>query len=259
MRSIIVIGIGAGNPDYLTVQAITALNEASVFFVVDKGDTKADLLDLRAEICRRFIDGDDYRIVSIEEPARDRGAAGYRGAVSDWHAARAARFEEAILSELPEDGCGAFLVWGDPCLYDSTLRVIDRILANGRVGFDYRVVPGITSVQALAAEHRIPLNRIGEPVHITTGRRIADGMPAELDAAVVMLDAGLACAGLADPELEIFWGAFLGTPDQVVASGRVVEVAAEIAERKRRLRAEHGWIMDTYLLRRPERGGEPEG
>lgn len=255
MRSMIVIGIGAGNPDYLTVQAITALNEATVFFVVDKGKSKSGLLDLRNEICRRFITGSDYRIVPIEDPPRDRAASAYQGAVLDWHEQRAVLFEQAILDNLPEDGCGAFLVWGDPCLYDSTLRVVDRILARGRLRFEYRVVPGITSVQALAAEHRIPLNRIGEPIHVTTGRRIADGLPDELDSAVVMLDAGLACAEFDDPDLEIFWGAYLGTPDQVLAAGPVSRLGPELADRKNELRAEHGWIMDTYLLRKPHAAG----
>ncbi|MCW2495021.1 precorrin-6A synthase (deacetylating), partial [Jatrophihabitans sp.] len=147
-------------------------------------------------------------------------------------------------------GVGAFLVWGDPALYDSTLRVIDRILARGVADFDYRVIPGITSINTLTAQHRLPLNRIGEPIHITTGRRLAAGLPEGLDSAVVMLDAGMAAETLDDPAWHIYWGAYLGTPDEVLMSGRVVEVVAEIAETKRRLRERHGWIMDTYLIRR---------
>ena len=57
------------------------------------------------------------------------------------------------------DEVGAFLVWGDPSLYDSTIRVIQQIIADGATAFDYEVIPGITSVQALAAQHKIALNR----------------------------------------------------------------------------------------------------
>jgi precorrin-6A synthase len=250
-RKILVIGVGAGDPDYVTMQAVHALNEAEVFFVVDKGEDKSDLLGLRDEICRRHIrDQSGYRIVQIVDPPRDRGAAGYAAAVEDWHELRSLSFEEAITASLPDDGVGAFLVWGDPALYDSTLRVIDRILARGALGFEYRVIPGITSVQALAAQHRLPLNRIGEPVHITTGRRLAAGFPEDLDSVVVMLDAALACVDFADDQLHIYWGAYLGTPDEVLLSGRLVDVAADIARTKRELREQHGWIMDTYLLRR---------
>jgi precorrin-6A synthase len=253
MREIRVIGIGAGHPDYVTVAAVEALNQAQVFFVVDKGDEKHELLDLRDEICRRHIrDQSGYRVVAIDDPPRDRAAADYAGAVADWHERRAERFEQAIVEHLPDDGVGAFLVWGDPALYDSTLRVIDRILGRGRLRFEYRVIPGIMSVQALTAQHRLPLNRIGEPIHITTGRRIADagGLPPGLDSAVVMLDAGFAAATITDPDVFVYWGAYLGTPDEVLRSGRLVDVAEDIARTKQELRRRHGWIMDTYLVRR---------
>ncbi len=250
-RRILVIGIGAGNPEYVTMQAVNALNEADVFFVVDKGADKGALLALREEICERYIrDRDGYRVVEIPDPPRDRGAAAYAGAVEDWHDKRAVLFEQAIAAHVPDGDVGAFLVWGDPALYDSTLRVIERILARGGVDFEYVVIPGITSVQALAAGHRLPLNRIGEPIHITTGRRLAAGFPEDLDSVVVMLDAALACAEFDDGELYLFWGAYLGTPDEVLLSGRLVDVAAEVAHTKRALRERHGWIMDTYLLRR---------
>jgi precorrin-6A synthase len=254
MRKILVIGIGAGSPEHLTVQAVNAMNETDVFFVVDKGEDKRDLLELREEICARYIRDRSYRMVQIPDPPRDRGATAYQSAVRDWHDQRAAAFEQAITEHLPDGGCGAFLVWGDPSLYDSTLRVIDRILARGVVSFEYTVIPGITSVQALAAQHRVPLNRIGEPVHITTGRRLADGFPDGLDSAVVMLDAGLSCQHLSDPDLYVYWGAYLGTRHETLISGRLVDVAADIDRTKRELRQRHGWIMDTYLLRR-----EPPG
>jgi precorrin-6A synthase len=255
VREILVIGIGAGDPDHVTMQAVAALNRAQVFFIVDKGEAKSGLIEVRDEICRRHIvDQSGYRVVELADPPRDRdksaGVAAYTAAVEDWHEARAVLFEAAIADELGEEGVGAFLVWGDPALYDSTLRVIDRILDRGNVSFDYSVIPGITSVQTLTAQHRLPLNRIGEAIHITTGRRIADGLPDGLDSAVVMLDAGFAAAGLDDPDLVVYWGAYLGTPDEVLISGRVSDIGAEIDRRKKELREQHGWIMDTYLLRR---------
>jgi precorrin-6A synthase len=83
MRKLFVIGIGAGDPDYVTVQAIKALNEVDVFFVVEKGGEKHDLVDLRTEICDRYIDEPSYRIVEVQDPERDRTAAAYREAVED--------------------------------------------------------------------------------------------------------------------------------------------------------------------------------
>jgi precorrin-6A synthase len=180
--------------------------------------------------------------------------------VTDWHAARAELIAAALEAELGPDGVGAFLVWGDPSVYDSMLRIVDRVQALGTVDFGCTVIPGVTSVQALAAAHRIPLNRIGEPIHVTPARRLAElpepGLPDGLDSAVVMLDSGFTAAGFAERDLSVFWGAYLSTADEVLISGPLAEVADEITETRARLRARHGWIMDSYLLRRER--DEPE-
>lgn len=247
MRELLLIGIGTGNPDHVTVQAVAALNRARVFFVVDKGAEKTSLLALRTQILRRHVrDQDGYRVVEIPDPPRDRTAAAYAGAVDDWHERRAELFAAAIRDELGPDEVGAFLVWGDPALYDSTLRVLDKIRD---VEFEYSVIAGITSVQALTAAHRLPLNRIGEPIVITPARRLA----ADATNAVVLLDGGFAAAEFADTgfaDADVYWGAYLGSPDEVLIAGRLSEVAAEIVATKARLREQHGWIMDSYLVRR---------
>jgi precorrin-6A synthase len=256
MRKILVIGIGAGNPDHLTVQAINALNRADVLFIPDKGASKDDLAALRREICDRFVTNPKSRRVSFEVPVRAQPSPSYRATVDDWHEAIAGLYEGLILDGLPHEGCGAFLIWGDPCLYDSALRILERVRARGNAEFQLEVIPGITSVQALAASHKMALNRIGDPVLITTGRRLTEnGMPAEAGSVVVMLDGACAFNTLDDPNLFIHWGAYLGTPDEMTLSGSVGEIGERIAAVRKEARERKGWIMDTYLLRKP---GEPE-
>ena len=246
MRSIHVIGIGAGDPDYVTTQAIRALNDTEVFFAMDKGEAKSDLVNLRREICRRFITGDSYRFVELPDPRRATEGDGfdYGRAVADWHSARARLWANAIETELGADGVGAFLAWGDPSLYDSTLRILDEVACH--VDLTYDVIPGITAIQSLTARHRIPLNDVGEPVLVTTGRQLrAHGLSGS---AVVMLDGD--CAFLdCPPQTRIWWGAYLGTPDELLVAGAVGEVGEHIAALRADSRARHGWIMDTYLLR----------
>ena len=254
MRKLLIIGIGAGNPDHITVQAINALNRVDVFFVVDKGAEKDDLVRLRRELCARYIKNRSYRTVDIQDPARDRRPPSYEEAVKAWHAERLAAYEEALLHELGDDECGAFLVWGDPSLYDSTLRIVDQIAARGVVAFEHEIIPGITSVQALAAAHKIALNRVGGPIEITTGRRIAEGLPERVDDVVVMLDGDCGFKRIAESDVEIYWGAYLGTEDEILRSGKLRDCAADIERVRREARARKGWIMDTYLLRRsPDR------
>ncbi|MET8053354.1 hypothetical protein ABZU75_37780 [Streptosporangium sp. NPDC005286] len=64
-----------------------------------------------------------------------------------------------------------------------------------------------------------------------------------------MLDAHCAFAELGE-EFHIYWGAYLGTPDEILVAGPVPEVADRIGELRAEARERKGWIMDTYLLRR---------
>lgn len=252
MRNILVIGIGAGNPDHMTVQAINGLNRADVLFIPDKGARKNDLAELRREICDRFVTNPDSRRVEFDVPVRAEPAPSYEATVDDWHEAIAGIYEALIRDELGEDGCGAFLIWGDPSLYDSALRILERVRQRGNVAFELEVMPGITAIQALAASHAIALNRIGDPIHITTGRRLAEqGLPDNAGSTIVMLDGKCAFQTVADKETTIYWGAYLGTPDEIVVSGTLAEVGDVIAKTREDARRRKGWIMDTYLLRKP--------
>ncbi len=249
MRKILLIGIGAGNPDYVTIQAIKAMNRTDVFFIPDKGVEKAGLRQLRKDICDRFITQARYRTVDVKIPRRTDSGSGYLASVDEWHAQIGAAYEQLFSEQLADGECGAFLVWGDPTLYDSTLRIIEKIRAKGFM-LDYEVIPGISAIQALAAQHRIGLNRIGAPILVTTGRRIAEGFPTDVDDVVVMLDGDQAFKRMVSPDLDIYWGAYLGTGDEILVSGKLADVMDEIGMLRSKAREEKGWIMDTYLLRR---------
>ncbi|MGV9507599.1 precorrin-6A synthase (deacetylating) [Streptomyces tendae] len=252
MRTIHVIGIGAGDPEQLTLQAVRALRGTDVFFVLDKGEAKADLVRLRRDMLEAHVPAGTYRVVEARDPDRDRSAGGaaYSPAVGDWRSARAGIYERLIAEELGADETGAFLVWGDPALYDSTLGILEEILERGAVAFEYDVVPGISSVSSLVARHRTGLNRVARPVQITTGRRLAEGFPEDADDVVVMLDAHQTFRRYADQDIDIYWGAYLGTPDEILDSGPIAEAAPRIERLRAEARERKGWIMDTYLLRR---------
>jgi len=204
MRHVLVVGIGAGDPAHMTAAAVDALNKTDVIFEIARGTE--DLTAARRAICERYLtDGHAPRIVTVEEPARDRMAPDYRAAVQAWRRQRAEVWERAIADELTESETGAFLVWGDPSLYDSTIDVLDELRGRGRVAFDYEVIPGISSIHALTARHGITLNRVGRSVLITTGRRLAEhGLPDGVDDVVVMLDGGCAFRHLTGEPLEIY-------------------------------------------------------
>jgi precorrin-6A synthase len=249
VKRVLVVGVGAGDPEQITVAAISALNEADVIFELERAT--ADLTAARAALVRRFATRrPEPRRVVVAEPRRDRAATAYAAAVHDWRSGRAVSWEQALRDELGDDQVGAFLVWGDPSLYDSTIAVLDEVLARGVVAFEYSVIPGISSIQALTAAHRIALNRVGGQVLITTGRLLTErGWPARTGDIVVMLDGRGAYRAVRELPLDIYWGAYLGTPDELLVSGPLADVADELDLVRERARAEKGWIMDCYLLR----------
>jgi precorrin-6A synthase len=250
MKKILIIGIGAGDPGQVTMQAIEALNRVDVFFVLEKGAAKDSLVALRKEICRRYIEDRSYRTVEAPSPARERAPADYLACVDALNRDKQAVFERMIVDGMADGECGAILAWGDPALYDSTIRNIAAIAAKLGRALDYEVIPGISSIQTLAARHRITLNRIGQSVEITTGRRLQEGWPAHADSVVVMLDGEQTYNRFADQDIEIYWGAYLGTPDEILIAGKLKDVAGDIDRLRREARAANGWIMDTYLMRR---------
>lgn len=253
MKRISIIGIGAGDPDYLTVQAINAMNRVDVFFIMDKGPDKAKLVELRTEICRRHITHDRYRFVEASSPEWTRDGPDYRATIAALNRDKKAIIERLIRDELADGERGGFLVWGDPTLYDSTIRIVAEIASGAAGDLEFEVIPGISSVQALAARHKVPLNRIGQPVEITTGRRLAEGYPAA-DSVAVMLDAEDTFKRFADQDIDICWGAYVGMAEEILIAGKLADVADEIARRRAEARRANGWIMDTYLMRR--RGGD---
>lgn len=250
MRNLLLIGIGSGNPEHMTIQAINALNRANVVLIPRKGPAKDDLAEVRREICDRFLTNPATRLVEFDLPVRDAGDPSYLAGVANWHEAIAETYRALLEAETGDDDAAALLVWGDPSLYDSTLRIVDRLSRMAGFAFNHEVIPGITSIQALAAGHRIAVNTVGNPFQVTTGRKLQDGFPTDVDTAIVMLDGSLSFDHLNGDAFDIYWGAYLGTADEILIAGKLSEVADDIRKARAEARGRHGWIMDTYLLRR---------
>ncbi|QMU58675.1 MAG: precorrin-6A synthase (deacetylating) [Boseongicola sp.] len=244
MAKLSLIGIASGNPDHLTGQARRAIQDAELILVPSKGPQKSDLADLRLQIVDALRPGED--VVALFNMPKRRDGIPYLEAVDLWHDEIANIWAGKIADH---EGVNhvALLVWGDPSLYDSTLRIASRISPAPEI----EVVPGLTSLQLLTAVHAIPLNDLGKPVMITTGRQLTEnGWPEDTDCVAVMLDGDRAFRNFADQDVEIWWGAYLGMPNEILKSGVLKNVSAEINETRTRAREQHGWIMDIYLMRR---------
>lgn len=236
-----VLGFGMG-PQHVTPEVAAALAGCDYALAVAKREDDP-LLAVRRAVC----DAHGIELVVVPDPERDRSPgldrAGYEGAVADWYAARLAAYR-AVLSA--RGGVCAFLVWGDPSLYDGTIRIVREL------GVDFDVLPGISAPQVLAARHRVVLHEVGRPVHVTTARRLRADVAAGQRSVVVMLTAGVDLDGFDD--WSIWWGANLGGAGERLVAGRVAEVVGEIEVARAAAKAEAGWVMDLFLLRAPAEG-----
>lgn len=247
MFDLTLVGIGTGNPDHLTRQAIKALNAVDLILIPRKGASKADLADLRLAICAEVVVNPATQIVEFDLPVRDAANPDYLARVDDWHDAIALCWAVAAAAAPGPCQRVALLVWGDPSLYDSTLRIAARLNPAPKV----TVIPGITSMQALCAAHAIPMNDIGAPVLVTTGRQLRDhGWPDGVDTLVVMLDGGCAFQTLDPVGVTIWWAGYVGMREEILFSGPLATTGPQIIAARTTARAQHGWIMDIYLMRR---------
>ncbi|KAA6186948.1 precorrin-6A synthase (deacetylating) [Thiohalocapsa marina] len=255
MKKLYLIGMGPGGPEYLTMQAVDALRRVDVFFMLEKaGRGKEELLQMRRDILRHYLGDDGYRVVVASSPERQTHTGDYAADVRTWHQQKRRLFAQLLADELQPGQCGALLLWGDPSLYDQTVsmvaELVEELAGDSSGGLDFEIIPGITSVQALTARHRIPLNRIGEQVTITTGRHLETCDPAEIENAVVMLDGKASFQRFRGQGMDIYWGGYLGCPDEVLVGGPLDEVLDDLLQTRARVREEKGWLMDIYLLRR---------
>ncbi|MDO9566144.1 MAG: precorrin-6A synthase (deacetylating) [Candidatus Desulfaltia sp.] len=254
MKKIYLIGIGPGNPDYLTVKAINTMKKVDVFFLLEKREKKGheDLVKIRKEILKRYLDRGTYRVVTAKISERKKSGKLYKEGVKTWRGQKAEVITELIKSKMKDGENGAFLVWGDPSLYDGHLEILQHILKQGAVNFEYEVIPGITSVQILAEKHKIPLNRIGETIVITTGRKLKEYSPAEVINTVVLLDSYSTFKHFKDTDIDIYWGGYLGTDDEILLSGKLKDIIEDLKKIRKEAKKKKGWLMDTYILRQPE-------
>lgn len=245
MTRVRLIGIGPGGLDQVTVEAVRAMNEVAAFIVLEKS-TNDPLRVFREALIDRHV-AVRPPVIVVPDPPRDRSVttedtAGYEKAVADWHQARTAALSDVLASI---DGDAGFLVWGDPSLYDSTLRVLQQV---PRVAID--VIPGVPSIQLLAARHQIVLHDVGQPVHVTSARRLAEAVSQGQRNIVVMLMASADClSGL--EQWHVWWGANLGTEGERLVRGRVGHVLDDIVRHRDGVKAEYGWVMDACLVRAP--------
>ena len=243
---IFLIGIGTGNINHLTLEAVKTLNDVDLILIPKKTSDTLDLLNLRQDICKKVIKRKQHNIIEFNLPKRNLKIE-YNMSVSEWHSQVAHIWKETINSFQGEKKNIGLLIWGDPTLYDSSIKIALTLINK----LDITIISGITSIQALMSAHTINMNEIGKPFFVTTGRFLKQrGLLFDNSRSFVMLDGSCSFQYIDISKFYIWWGAYLGMDKQIIYQGTLSEVYKKIIKIRNEARLINGWIMDTYLLQK---------
>lgn len=144
MATVYAVGVGPGDPELLTRKAERVLRSADVILapVSNPGEASVAL-----GIIREFIDESRQEVIVHQFPmTSDRSRL-----VPSWQEAA------ALIAAHAEAGRSvAFITIGDPLFY-STFIYLLRILRDQWPQLPVEIIPGITSINAAAAEASLPL------------------------------------------------------------------------------------------------------
>ncbi len=244
--NIYLIGIGTGNIEHITLAAIEALKKADLIILPRKKNDAIDLLNLRKEICKKILKPKSKNIKEFIIPERKKKIE-YIESVEIWHNKISQAWNDSIVNYQGKKNNVALLIWGDPMLYDSSIKIARKIVDESKI----HIISGISSLQALAAAHKITINDIGGQILITTGRLLRKkGRLFNEKKAIIMLDGECSFQYINKSNYFIWWGAYLGMKNEITFKGELESLSKKIIIARKNERNKNGWIMDTYLLER---------
>lgn len=248
VKRLYLIGVGPGDPRYLTLEAYQIIKKLRVFLIPEKKDKKAGLTELRLGIIR-FVKGESpFEVIYLNFPEREKGS-NYRLKVEEWRKKKAEILFESLKS-IDEEEVG-FLVIGDPAIYDGHVEILHEV--SKYISFEFVVIPGLSAYQVLAAKERLSLTDIATPLHFHTPRTLRN-LSAVSVPTVVFLDNYETFRKFRDDHsISIHWGAFIGTEKETIVYGNLARVCDQISELRRRFKKVEGHLLEIYFLRPDKR------
>lgn len=251
IKRIRVVGIGLGHSTHVTRAALEALAGVDVLVVLERGPGAAQRTAAqRALVAEARPTRGVPRILEPTGPTTLPGSEGSSAAYDPMSLSGEVTACLEALRDLPaEEDILGVLVWGDPALEAPTLEVVSALAQH--LGAPVDITPGLDAAQLLAAAHHTSLGRGGVDVHRLSPAHLVDHYEPVQGDAVVVGDPHLRCLELAElyPDLEVCWGANLGSADQTLVRGPLGVVADELRAARAAAERARGWVLDAYLVR----------
>lgn len=148
------IGVGPGDPELMTVKAIRTALSCDIVAVPHKEPEKC--------LALRIALGAAPELAEKETVAVDMPMTKDPVKLENAYAAGTAK----LAALLDEGKRVCFLTLGDPTVYSTYLYLHQRV---AKLGYETRIIPGVTSFCAAAAELGIPLCENKEQLHVIPG------------------------------------------------------------------------------------------
>lgn len=148
------VGVGFGNPEYMTLKAVRVLRSCDVIGIPTKDATSCTAYDIAASAVPEIKDKELIScVVPMTSDERRLDAAYADGC-------------RKLIRCLEQGSNIAFLNLGDPTVYGTYMNIHRNIL---EAGYRAELISGVPSFCAVAAELGIPLGLRGESIHILPG------------------------------------------------------------------------------------------
>ncbi|OEF97995.1 precorrin-2 C(20)-methyltransferase [Desulfuribacillus alkaliarsenatis] len=180
------IGVGPGDPELLTLKAKRILEQVEVLLVPK---SKMEKRSIALEIAKGAVDK-DWQQVDLHMPM----TADKAELIKSWQQAA-----KQIANILQEGKDAAFVTLGDPSLYSTFTYVMKHIKALAPEAL-IEIVPGISSINLMAATYQVPLAESEESVVIIPALKDKESLEQTINQFdnVVLLKAGNQIQKLSD-------------------------------------------------------------
>ncbi|MBI5892677.1 MAG: precorrin-2 C(20)-methyltransferase [Deltaproteobacteria bacterium] len=147
------VGIGPGDPELLTLKAVKILKQVDVI-AVPKSKTEGESLAL--DIVKQAVDLSDKEILELTFPMKKE----HDELIESWKEAK-----KQILKPLKKGRDVAFITIGDPLFYSTFIYLLEQFTIQNSQ-FKIKIIPGVSSINAVSAATQIPLAKAGERLAI---------------------------------------------------------------------------------------------